>query len=922
MTTNSKKTCDACHKPITSGYLCDSCTELALAEIVGPPVQIRPGRSGDKSAGEASAILVGDSDAGSGGSAETEKSLFAGLPLEQSNQFSSQQVTGLVGPPNPIPTPQTSTSSSSQSIPLVIGQPYQPDGEQATTTAAAAATSSLPSPPMQSMLSVPLGQNNGAIQQPPYPSGGQPSLQSVTLEQVKAAAREGRADPYVGRTMQGYHILKRLGVGGMAAVYLAEQLDLQRKIALKIMFPSQGDRADKKARFFREAKAASQLHKDNIATIYNYGSLPDGSLFIAMEMVDGPSLGTVLKSEGSLPLERSLDLAIQIGEGLGIAHAKNIVHRDLKPDNILLASGLQGHEVPKIVDFGIAVMVDEATVGSDGQTPGAGLAAAAAASLTEEREKGRGKGKGGGGKGEAKSAEMVRGTPIYMSPEQARGDAVDARSDIYSFGVILYYMLTGQYPIKADSPLAYLKAHQIQIPQPPGLLVPYEMPSELDALIMTCLEKHPDNRPSDMVTVISILKSVRARLLGLAGGGGGGGELAGARDEDGAGYGLDDQYVDSGYEQAGRGRLPRWVWAIIGVAFLAAAGVAAYAYYYILPPPVGRSAVFDGHTKTGSTVLSSSSDSLPEWMEEVDNGVPPAYSGSNTAFPQVGRSGPISGSDEGRGMVVNDVLERVALRVMDEAREQGLAMLMRGLIGGVRGELDGQFRASVQKSVLAGPDAESDEICRRFANGQKQVAGRVSELLWKGKQSLRAGNVYWEKYQPPGAASLMKKDFYLVWGQVSLTDENVQVLRDVLTKNVTVGGMTLIDFYPSLAWRFPTQKGVLVTQVDSSSPADIGGFVIGDLIVKIGRTQVTSVGQVAELVKGAVRTGSKLQVEVARPSTTDSSIENKVLSLTASSGSFRRPPQQERSHTSPAAPFSRPARTEPKPSAGGDSIFE
>ena len=216
-----------------------------------------------------------------------------------------------------------------------------------------------------------------------------------------------------GTRLGRYEIRSLLGAGGMGEVYLADDLNLHRRVAIKILPADCTADKDRLQRFEREAFAASSLNHPNILTIYEIGSEKD--LFIATEFIDGESLGERLRRE-SFSLHEVLDVGIQIAAALDAAHAAGIVHRDIKPDNVML----RRDHVVKVLDFGLAKLSDPdiAVVETEGET--------IARPLT--------------------TSGVVIGTVRYMSPEQARGLAVDARSDIWSLGVVLYEMVAGHAP--------------------------------------------------------------------------------------------------------------------------------------------------------------------------------------------------------------------------------------------------------------------------------------------------------------------------------------------------------------------------------------------------------------------------------------------------------------------------------------------
>ena len=211
-----------------------------------------------------------------------------------------------------------------------------------------------------------------------------------------------------------YHVVKKLGEGGMGQVYLAEHVKMGRKSAVKVMNPGMTQDPDAISRFNREASNASRINHANVAAIYDFGETPDGIIYLAMEYVEGDALTKVIETHGALPPRRAGDIMRQSGEALAAAHDLGIVHRDLKPDNIMITRGRDGADLVKIVDFGIAK---------------AGNA---------ENQK-------------VTKTGLVVGTPEYMSPEQLAGDSLDGRSDIYSLALVGFNMLTGKLPFPSET---------------------------------------------------------------------------------------------------------------------------------------------------------------------------------------------------------------------------------------------------------------------------------------------------------------------------------------------------------------------------------------------------------------------------------------------------------------------------------------
>jgi eukaryotic-like serine/threonine-protein kinase len=247
------------------------------------------------------------------------------------------------------------------------------------------------------------------------------------------------ADPFIDRKILDgqFHIIKKIGTGGMGSVYKALQVDMNRAVAIKILHPKLANRKDLASRFRREARAMSQLTHPNTVKVFNYGQLMEdpgqGSLYIVMEYLDGRNLNRAVRREGPFAVERAVAILIQVCGALEEAHNMGIVHRDMKPENIFLCRQGDFLDYPKVLDFGLAKVTEQQ------MRPGS-------IQLTQEG--------------------MVFGTPEFMSPEQAQGKTLDARSDIYSLAIILYEAITGKLPFVARTPMEYIQKHVMEKPIP------------------------------------------------------------------------------------------------------------------------------------------------------------------------------------------------------------------------------------------------------------------------------------------------------------------------------------------------------------------------------------------------------------------------------------------------------------------------
>ena len=272
------------------------------------------------------------------------------------------------------------------------------------------------------------------------------------------------AEARIGTTLGAYKLAELLGKGGMGYVYRAEHVKLGREVALKLLRGDYAKRRDAVLRFFQEAKTVNRVRHRNIVDVTDFVELEDGTTFIIMELLSGQSLGKWARTGVDLP--RALAVLVQICDGLGAAHAVGVVHRDLKPDNVIIVPTSDGAELVKLLDFGVAKLVnrDDEDVGF--QT----------------------------------AAGSVIGTPAYMSPEQAGGMLVDHRSDIYSLGAIMYELFCGQPMFRGRSFGEYVRKHLTEIPVPPSQTKNgATIPTNLEALILRCLAKEPNDRFSHIL---------------------------------------------------------------------------------------------------------------------------------------------------------------------------------------------------------------------------------------------------------------------------------------------------------------------------------------------------------------------------------------------------------------------------------------
>ena len=280
----------------------------------------------------------------------------------------------------------------------------------------------------------------------------------------------------IGNTLSHFKITAKLGEGGFGVVYQAEDTNLHRPVALKVLSASGLARPDTRARFMREARTAAALNHPNICTIYEVDEV-DGQPFIAMELIEGQGLDARLATGEPLALAEVTRIALRIARAMSAAHAAGIVHRDLKPANVMMTTdgGV------KVLDFGLAKPL--ATLNEDdvsGQT------------ITAEMTK----------------SGTILGTVSYMSPEQAEGKVVDSRSDVFSFGVLLYQMTTGELPFRGESSTSTLAKILDVDPQPLSVLRE-GLPADLERIVRRCLEKKPDNRYNDTRDLVAELRNLQ-----------------------------------------------------------------------------------------------------------------------------------------------------------------------------------------------------------------------------------------------------------------------------------------------------------------------------------------------------------------------------------------------------------------------------
>ena len=282
-----------------------------------------------------------------------------------------------------------------------------------------------------------------------------------------------RREAFEARQLGQYQLRRRLGSGGMGEVYLAEHLMLKRRCAVKVIRPDRAGDANTLARFEREVRATAQLTHWNSVEIFDYGRAADGTFYYVMEYLPGMNLEEIVRMHGPLPQDRIVHLISQACEALREAHEQGLIHRDIKPANIFAAHRGGIYDVAKLLDFGLAKPM---TLPDDPQLTQMG---------------------------------MISGTPHFMAPEQAIGESPDERSDIYSLGVVAWYLATGRLLFEETNPLKVIMAHSSQTPLAPSAFNSDLSPA-FDAAILACLEKQPAKRPQSVTELRKLLQAVPA----------------------------------------------------------------------------------------------------------------------------------------------------------------------------------------------------------------------------------------------------------------------------------------------------------------------------------------------------------------------------------------------------------------------------
>lgn len=284
----------------------------------------------------------------------------------------------------------------------------------------------------------------------------------------------------IGEVLDGrYRLVKKLGEGGMGEVYAAEHVHIEKRFAVKLLRQEIVSNKEAVVRFRQEARSASSIGHRNIIAIEDFGDLPDGRIYMCMELLNGAPLNELLKQPMSA--ERLINILIQTGHGLAAAHAKGIIHRDMKPENVFVTTTPSGEDIPKLLDFGIAKVA-----GNDGQN-----------NLTR--------------------TGTIFGTPYYMAPEQALGNPVDARTDVYAMGVIIYEVFAGSLPFQGESFMGILTQHITTEPEPiaqRAAKAGRTLPPGIEGIVARCMQKDPNNRFASMDELVQALVNVYRAVAG------------------------------------------------------------------------------------------------------------------------------------------------------------------------------------------------------------------------------------------------------------------------------------------------------------------------------------------------------------------------------------------------------------------------
>ncbi len=305
-----------------------------------------------------------------------------------------------------------------------------------------------------------------------------------SVDSRSARLRFDAPEDLIGHTLNDrYKILEQLGSGGMGTVYLAEHVLINKQVAVKVLSPTHARKPDEVERFLREARAASRIRHENVVDITDFGYTAGGLAFLVMEYLDGEDLATTSQRDGKLPWRRALHITRQMCAALAAAHAQGIIHRDVKPENVFRVRRGDDPDFIKVLDFGIAKIIDENYDQEQPSHTGSGL----------------------------------MGTPEYVAPELIRGLKPDVRVDVYAVGVILYRLLAGRVPFAGDSFMATLTAHLLEEARPIREVAPdAEVPAGIEAVCLQSLAKDRDQRYATIREMMHALHIAEREAAGPA----------------------------------------------------------------------------------------------------------------------------------------------------------------------------------------------------------------------------------------------------------------------------------------------------------------------------------------------------------------------------------------------------------------------
>ena len=414
-------------------------------------------------------------------------------------------------------------------------------------------------------------------------------------------------DAWVGRTIaEKFRLDLLIGEGAMGRVYKGEQLSLSKLVAIKVLHKHLGGDPRIAKRFHREARAASRLSHPNSLQIIDFGEDADGTLYIAMELLDGRDLQAIIDTDAPFTPARIGDLMVQTLRALDEAHHAGIIHRDLKPENVVVLATRRGNERVKVCDFGIAKIME-----SEGRST----------AITKDG--------------------YVCGTPEYMAPEQARGDKLDIRADVYSAGVVLYQMLCGRVPFSAETALGIITKHIMETPPPPRRVRPeWGIPRSLESIALQALSKAPEERYESASAMAHAIEEVIEKLGESAPEHLGSGTFAAAAaaaqdegepDEDGEPAAATTAEAISKVVPQARGHT--WMYALAVALVLLAVGIFLWSRPTPEPPPAATEPQEVLPTHTNSTPLPEPArpdvDSDPEHPPEPSTAVSPTAPSTN-----------------------------------------------------------------------------------------------------------------------------------------------------------------------------------------------------------------------------------------------------------------------------------------------------